>query len=311
MISAAGYQHTFSNFQRRNINVKSRRGEVNTLAVIVIAGVVGVGAWCVKDTSAVKNMLGKLGFGKSETRTQIISRDHEEESPHVKQAKEILRTLENNFGEFLRAGALEDLGCAEIENESWRGRNVFTLSGSRAGFIDARKFADNFAKELQADTLEINDDGTLFQADISDPSSFGTNSLIDSSTVRADSLRPSNAQYMSSKDISGRIANTIKNFSGTPESYGYIRFVFKTDDDSAKIMVAFSLDPYALSQHKSFLVLSKNYAFTNSSRLREIEDSINVMSDINAVSFTMKHGNVESYDNLTECLEKFVQGFAE
>lgn len=292
--------------------MKSRRGEVNTLAVIVIAGAVGVGAWCVKDTSAVKNMLGKLGFGKSETKTEMISKDKPvDRSPHLKQAKEILRALEDNFGEFLRAGALEDLGCADSENESWRERNIFMLSGGRIGFIDAGKFADNFTKTLQADTLEINDDGTLFQADISDPSSFSASSLIDSLTVRADSLRPSNAQYMNLQDIFRRIADTIKNFSGTPESYGYIRFVFKTDDDSAKIMASFSLDPYAFSQHKSFLVLGKNYVFTNSSRHREIEEMINVMSDINAVSFTMKHGTVESYDNLTECLEKFVQSFAE
>lgn len=315
MILTVSYQHTFSNFQRRNIKVKARRGELNTLAVVVavaaVAGVVGVSAWCAKDIPIVKNIIGKF-FGWNNTRAeQTISLDREEESPHLKQAREILRALDEKFGDFMKAGAIEDFECTDSENESWRGQNVFMLSGGRAGFIDGEKFAANFVKALQPDTLEINEEGTLFQADMSDTSSFSVNAIIDSSTVRADSLRPLNANYVRAKDLPGRIADTVKNFSGSQESYGYIRFIFKTDNNSAKIMAAFSLDPYAFSQHKTFLILGKNYVFTTSQRLREIEESINIMSDINAVSFTMKRGHVESYNDLAECLRKFVQSFAE
>lgn len=123
---------------------------------------------------------------------------------------------------------------------------------------------------------------------------------------------PSNTNRIGARDFPERIAEIIKKFSDSHESYGYIRFIFKTDNDNAKIMAAFSLDPYAFLQSQSFLVLGENYdVFTTPQKIREIEENINIMSDINAVSFTMKRGYVESYDDLTKCLRKFVQSFAE
>lgn len=159
--------------------MKSKRGEVNTFAVILITVVIGMGAWCIKDMPTIKNMFGKskIFIGKSETITETISRDNEEKSPYLKQAEEIFRVLEENFSDFMKAEALVDFGCVDNEKESWRGRNVFMLNGSRTGFIDGGKFADKFTKALQANTLEINDEGTLFQVDISDISSLSVNEV--------------------------------------------------------------------------------------------------------------------------------------
>ncbi len=57
---------------------------------------------------------------------------------------------------------------------------------------------------------------------MSDTSSLSANAIIESSTVRADSLRPSNANQGKAKDLPGRIADAIKNFSGSQESYGHV-----------------------------------------------------------------------------------------
>ncbi len=103
----------------------------------------------VKDTPAVKNVLGKI-FGRNNMSTeQTISMDREEENPNLKQGREILRVLDENFGDFMKTGAIEDFECTGSENESWRGQNVFMLSGGRAGFIDGEKFADNFASPIR------------------------------------------------------------------------------------------------------------------------------------------------------------------
>ena len=224
------------------------------------------------------------------------------------QAEEIFNVLEARFGEFVSAGAIEDFDYVTGERDllSWRGKNIYPL---KAGFIDVEKLTGAFTDALQPDTLEINHNRTKFQADIAGTSGFSAKSIIESSASDVNSLKPENANYISTRDLPGRIYDRIK-YSGSQDSYGYIRFFLKTDNTNALIMAAFSIDPYAALQPKSYIVLSSGFIPYDSRTLREIEDRINVRDDINAVEFTMKSGNVESNDDLTECLRKFINSFA-
>ena len=232
----------------------------------------------------------------------------QQEDPKQAQAQEISRVLEKDFGKFVKAGAIEDFDYVTGERDllSWRGKNIYPL---KAGFIDVEKLTGAFTDALQPDTLEINHDRTKFQADIAGTSGFSAKSLIESSASDVNSLKPENANYISTRDLPGRIYDRIK-YSGSQDSYGYIRFFLKTDNSNVLIMAAFSIDPYAALQPKSYIVLSSGFIPYDSRTLREIEDRINVRDDINAVEFTMKSGNVESNDDLTECLRKFINSFA-
>ena len=232
-----------------------------------------------------------------------VQRDTKQE-----QAQEIFRSLEKDFGEFVKAGAIEDFDYVTGERDllSWRGKNIYPL---KAGFIDVEKLTGAFTDALQPDTLEINHNRTKFQADIAGTSGFSAKSIIESSASDVNSLKPENANYISTRDLPGRIYDRIK-YSGSQDSYGYIRFFLKTDNSNVLIMAAFSIDPYAALQPKSYIVLSSDFIPYDSRTLREIEDRINVRDDINAVEFTMKSGNVESNDDLTECLRKFINSFA-
>lgn len=224
------------------------------------------------------------------------------------QAEEIFNVLEARFGEFVSAGAIEDFDYVTGERDllSWRGKNIYPL---KSGFIDVEKLTKAFTASLQPDTLEINHDRAKFQADIAGTSGFSAKSIIESSASDVNSLKPENANYISTRDLPGRIYDRIK-YSGSQDSYGYIRFFLKTDNSNVLIMAAFSIDPYAALQPKSYIVLSSGFIPYDSRTLREIEDRINVRDDINAVEFTMKSGNVESNDDLTECLRKFINSFA-
>ena len=245
---------------------------------------------------------------KSRSVTDIppaVQRDTKQE-----QAQEIFRSLEKDFGEFVKAEAIEDFDYVTGERDllSWRGKNIYPL---KSGFIDVEKLTKAFTASLQPKTLEINDNSTAFQADIAGTSGFSANSLIESSVSDVSSLKPENANHTNIRDIPGpgQIYDRIK-YSGTQDSYGYIRFFLKTDNSNVLIMAAFSIDPYAALQPKSYIVLSSGFIPYDSRTLREIEDRINVRDDINAVEFTMKSGNVESNDDLTECLRKFINSFA-
>lgn len=234
-----------------------------------------------------------------------VQRDTKQE-----QGQEIFRSLEKekDFGKFVKAEAIEDFDYVTGERDllSWRGKNIYPL---KAGFIDVGKLSGAFTDALQPDTLEINHNRTKFQADIAGTSGFSAKSIIESSASDINSLKPENANYISTRDLPGRIYDRIK-CSGSQDSYGYIRFFLKTDNSNVLIMAAFSIDPYAALQPKSYIVLSSGFIPYDSRTLREIEDRINVRDDINAVEFTMKSGNVESNDDLTECLRKFINSFA-
>ncbi|MBR0279712.1 MAG: hypothetical protein IJQ75_06995, partial [Synergistaceae bacterium] len=250
--------------------------------------------------------LYELFANKSRSVTDIppaVQRDTKQE-----QAQEIFRSLEKDFGEFVKAEAIEDFDYVTGERDllSWRGKNIYPL---KAGFIDVEKLTGAFTDALQPDTLEINHNRTKFQADIAGTSGFSAKSIIESSASDVNSLKPENANYISTRDLPGRIYDRIK-YSGSQDSYGYIRFFLKTDNSNVLIMAAFSIDPYAALQPKSYIVLSSDFIPYDSRTLREIEDRINVRDDINAVEFTMKSGNVESNDDLTECLRKFINSFA-
>ena len=209
----------------------------------------------------------------------------------------------------MKAGAIEDFDYVTGERDllSWRGKNIYPL---KAGFIDVEKLTGAFTNALQPDTLEINHDRTKFQADIAGTSGFSAKSLIESSASDVNSLKPEKANDISEKSLTGHIRDLIEKDSGSQDSYGYIRFFLKTKNSNVLIMAAFSIDPYAALQPKSYIVLSSGFIPYDSRTLREIEDRINVRDDINAVEFTMKSGNVESNDDLTECLRKFINSFA-
>ena len=229
---------------------------------------------------------------------------------YAKLSEEIFTSLQNSFVEFVNAGAVEDYGFCENENDllqEWRGRKIFMFTGSRAGFIDTDKFSEAFSNALQASTLEKNDAGTVFQADLSGTSEFRTDTLIDSAITLAGSLKTDKFSY--TQDMKRTIIDDITRRLETNGTHGYVRFILRTNNEGAKLMAAYSLNPSDASQ-KTYLVLRDSFMGFDGRTLRNIEDSINVMSDINAVSFTMRKGRVESYDSLTDCLCKFVNSFA-
>ena len=276
------------------------------IAGIVIGAVVAVGA-LLRDVYIRPSQKGNIGSEPATVSPEVTSKPD-----YGKFAQEILSSLENDYGDYVKAGAVQDYGFCENENDllqKWQGRNIFMLRDSRAGFIDTEKFSQAFTNALQQSTFKKKNDGTLFQADISDAQSFRADSLIESAVTLASSLKPdesnmfSNIQAMK-RNIKGSITQQLE----TNGTHGYVRFILRTNNEGAKLMAAYSLNPSDASERK-YLVLSDNFTGFDG-RTRAIEDCINVMSSRNAVSFTMKHGHVESNDSLAECLRKFAKSFA-
>ncbi len=278
------------------------------IAGIIIAAVVAVGAWLGYDVYIAK----RKQTGTIDSQTSTLLRETAK-TDYAKLSEEIFTSFENSFGDYVKAGAVEDYEFCANEDDllrNWRGRNIFMLRDSRAGFIDTEKFSQAFTNALQQSTFKKKNDGTLFQADISDAQSFRADSLIESAVTLASSLKPdesnmfSNIQAMK-RNIKGSITQQLE----TNGTHGYVRFILRTNNEGAKLMAAYSLNPSDASERK-YLVLSDNFSGFDG-RTRAIEDCINVMSSRNAVSFTMNHGHVvESNDSLAECLRKFAKSFA-
>ena len=273
-------------------------------ARIIIGAVVAVGAYFGYEVYIRPAQKGNISSNPATVSPEVTRPNY------PKLAEEIFASLERSFGEFVNAGAVEDYVFCETENDllqKWRGRNIFMFTGSRAGFIDTDKFSWAVSDSLQPSTLEISDDGTVFQADMSNAQSFSANSLIESAVTPANSLKPE--RFTDTNSMKRNITAYITRRLEANGTNGYIRFVLRTNIEGAKFMTAYSLNPSDASE-KTYLVLSDNFMGFDGRILREIEDSVNVMSDINAVSFTLRKGRVESYESLTECLRKFVKSFA-
>lgn len=277
------------------------------IAGIVIGAVVAVGA-LLRYVYIRPSQKGNIGSEPATVSPEVTSKPD-----YGKFAQEILSSLENDYGGYVKAGAIQDYEFYENENDllqKWQGRNIFMFTGSTAGFIDEWKFSESFTNALKPSTLEINDDGTLFNADMSDAQSFRAKSLIESAVTLASSLKPDESNRSSTtQDMKNKITGDIIRQLENNGTHGYIRFILGTNNSGAKLMAAYSLDPYSASARK-YLVLSDGFTGFDGRTLRDIEDSINVMSDINVVSFTMRRGRVESHDSLSECLRKFVKSFA-
>ena len=270
----------------------------------IITAIVAVGAWLGYDAYIRPSQKGNIDSRPVTVSPEVTKPDY------AKLSEEIFTSLESSFGEFVKAGAVEDYAFCETEDDllqKWRGRNIFMFTGSRAGFIDTDKFSWTFSDSLQPSTLEINDSGTVFQADLSGSQPFSANSLIDSAVTLVSSLKPD--RFTDTQSMKRNITAYITRRLEANGANGYVRFVLRTHNEGAKLMAAYSLNPSDASQ-KTYLVLNDNFMGFDGRTLRNIEDSINVMSDINAVSFTMRKGRVESYDSLTDCLRKFVKSFA-
>ena len=277
------------------------------IAGIIIAAVVAVGAWFGYDVYIAK----RKQTGTIDSQTSTLPRETAR-TDYAKLSEEIFTSFENSFGDYVKAGAVEDYEFCANEDDllrNWGGRNIFMLRDSRTGFIDTEKFSQAFTNALQSSTLEMNDEGTLFQADMSDAQSFSAKSLIESSVTPASSLEPDKSQmHSNTQAMKRRITGDITRQLETNGTNGYVRFILRTNNEGAKLMAAYSLNPSDALERK-YLVLSDNFTGFDG-RTRAIEDCINVMSDINVVSFTMKHGHVESNDSLAECLRKFAKSFA-
>ena len=300
--TVARHETAIDGLKTRNMTLKSTVGKqklaIITLLILTIAG-------------AVYGLRDKLFGGKSHN-PQIPPEEtarQEREQSFRKQAEGIYADFADRFGAFVNAGAVEAFDIAGNASDSWRGKKVFPAEGSSPGIISREGLVLSLASSLLAETLEVADNGSLFQADISQSASFIPGDIIRSSFMPSSTLKPSaSSSSPSQATITNDITDRLKSGTG---SYGYARFILRTSVPNVSLMAAYSLDPYAPAQCRTFLVLGGEYVFADSRRLRDIEDSIRARSDINAAVFTMKAGSVSKADGLTGCLRKLVDGFAE
>lgn len=303
--TVARHTTTIDGLKTRNMTLKSTVGK-QKIAIIVlsIAAIAGV-IFGLKDTI----------FGGQSHNPQMerqISEERarkEREQSFRKQAEGIYADFADTFGAFVNAGAVEAFDIARNTSDTWRGRKIFPADGASPGIISTEGLVSALSSSLLPETLEVADNGTVFQADCREPSAaFIPSDIIRSSFTPYSSLKPSaSTSSPSQATITNDITDRLNSGTG---AYGYARFFLRTSTPNISLMAVYSLDPYAPTQCRRFIVLGGEYIFADSGRLREIEGSIRVRSDINAAVFTMKSGNVSKIDGLKGCLRKFADCFA-
>ena len=223
-------------------------------------------------------------------------------------AEDIYSRLDSRFN----ANSLEEFDFADNEDKEWRGKILYPLTGTNAGFINPDEFAQEFGKLLQPDTLEVYNDGRAFQADLIDGGNFNAHSTIEGLIHKQIEISSPSRGIYSKEKITGDIKDKLSRTRHS-DNYGYVRFFMKTNRNDIYLLALYSLDPNGILEPKLYAAVNDGVVLSSNanSLLRDIEDSINFDSSVYVVSFTMKPeaSALSENDTLNECLKKFVSQF--
>ena len=283
-----------------------RRGEVATALILAIlsAIVIGAGVYYVAQTR--QNTPGKMN----------TSEDPRAEQELNDLAQEITSELSGKFGEF---SSLESYDFVPSVRMEW-GEKALYQAGDRYCFMIPEEFVRKFISLTEPGTLEVSDDGSNFGIDIHNGKDFNLDKTLSELLHQVSGLEPGVSSnpvdirdVKNIRDVKSKIENRVT--AKSAESYGYVRFIFKTNVDDVYFVAVFSIDPNEGTHAKGrYIATGRKLLISRSSGelLEGIKTRLTFGEYFYTLDFDLNTPNViNSNSSVEECLEKFIAQFEE
>ena len=278
-----------------------RRGEVATALILAIlsAIVIGAGVYYVAQTR--QNTPGKMNTSEDPRAEQERKRLNGLNDL----AQEIASELSGKFGEF---SSLESYDFVPSVRMEW-GEKALYQAGDRYCFMIPEEFVRKFISLTEPGTLEVSDDGSNFGIDIHNGKDFNLDKTLAELLHLVSGLKSgvsSNPVDMSA--VESKIVNRVTDKSA--ESYGYVRFIFKTNVDDVYVVAVFSIDPNDVTHAKGrYIATGRKLLISRSSNelLEGIKTRLTFDEYFYTLDFDLNTPNaINSNSSAEECLEKFI-----
>ena len=286
-----------------------RRGEVATALILAIlsAIVIGAGVYYVAQTR--QNTPGKMNTSEDPRAEQERKRLND-------LAQEIASELSGKFGEF---SSLESYDFVPSVRMKW-GNKILYQAGDRYCFIIPEEFVRKFISLAEPGTFEVSDDGSNFGIDIHNGKDFNLDKTLSELLHQVSGLEPGVSSnpvdirdVKNIRDVKSKIENRVT--AKSAESYGYVRFIFKTNVDDVYFVAVFSIDPNEGTHAKGrYIATGRKLLISRSSGelLEGIKTRLTFGEYFYTLDFDLNTPNViNSNSSVEECLEKFIAQFEE
>ena len=275
-----------------------RRGEVTTALIIAILAALGIGAGVYYFSQT-----GQRTHGKMSTSEDLRK---EQEKERVKDlVQEIDTELSGKFGEF---SLLESYDFVPSVKMKWGDKSV-EQAGDRYCFVIPEEFVHKFSSLAADGTLAVARDGSKFSINIRNGKDFNLEETLSELLHQVSDLKSggsSNPVDMSA--VKSKIVNRVTDKSA--ESYGYVRFIFKTNVDDVYVVAVFSIDPNEITHSKGRYIATGRELLIARTR-DEILDGMKKEMDFDQDFYTLEFwlntsSAINSNSSVEECLKKFI-----
>lgn len=282
-----------------------RRGEVSTALVIAILAVlIGGGAIYYYYSQSGQKTPGTMNSSEDNKKMEEIKR-------WESLTQEISSELASKFGEFT---LLESYDFVPSIKMKWGEKTVYQV-GDRYCFMIPEDFVQKFSSLAKDNTLVVARDGSRFSIDILNGNNFNLEETLSEFLNQVSDLKSSDVSsnnYVDIRNVKSEIVNQITNKSA--ESYGYVRFIFKTNIEDVYVIAVFSIDPNEVTHSKGRYIATGRELLIFPRARDEILVDINNRLDFNKnfyiLEFDLKTPNtINNNTSVKECLEKFISEF--
>ena len=217
-----------------------RRGEVAAALILAILAAIGIGAGVYYFSQTGQKTHGKMGKSEDLRAVQEMKRWEE-------LVQEIASELSGKFGEFSLLESYDFVPSVNVKME-WGNKSV-DQAGDRYCFVIPEEFVHKFSSLAADGTLAVARDGSKFSINIRNGKDFNLEETLSELLHQVSGLKSgvsSNPVDMSA--VESKIVNRVTDKSA--ESYGYVRFIFKTNVDDVYVVAVFSIDPNEVTHAK-------------------------------------------------------------
>ena len=274
-----------------------RRGEVTTALIIAILAALGIGygyyAWKSQQGTS-GNMHGSEDSKQAQEVVKVNAL-----------AQEIKSELSSKFGEF---SIIESYDFVPSVKMKWGDKSV-DQAGDRYCFVIPEEFVHKFSSLAADGTLAVARDGSKFSINIRNGKDFNLEETLSELLHQVSDLK--SGGFSNHVDISTVESEIAKQFTGkSAESYGYVRFIFKTNVDDVYVVAVFSIDPNEITHSKGRYIATGRELLIARTR-DEILDGMKKEMDFDQDFYTLEFGlntssAINSNSSVEECLKKFI-----
>ena len=288
-----------------------RRGEVATALILAIlsAIVIGAGVYYVAQTR--QNTPGKMNTSEDPRAEQERKRLNGLNDL----AQEIASELSGKFGEF---SSLESYDFVPSVRMEW-GEKALYQAGDRYCFMIPEEFVRKFISLTEPGTLEVSDDGSNVGIDIHNGKDFNLDKTLSELLHQVSGLEPGVSSnpvdirdVKNIRDVKSKIENRVT--AKSAESYGYVRFIFKTNIDDVYVVAVFSIDPNEVKHSKGLYIATGRdllISRTSDEFVDGVKDQMSFYEDFYILEFDLNTYNaLSSNSTVKECLEGFISQFS-